>query len=179
MEAGATETSDERLMLAYAGGDAAAFERLYRRHKDALYRYFLRHVETADAGELFQDVWQKLIQARGGYRSDAPFAAWLYRIAHNRLVDHWRRARPHDELPADAVDADARGPESQVEQDDTARRLLAALARLPAEQREIIVLREERNLTLEQIADIQGVGRETVKSRLRYALAKLREAFHD
>jgi RNA polymerase sigma-70 factor (ECF subfamily) len=179
LEAGATETSDEMLMLAYAGGDAGAFERLYRRHKDALYRYFLRHVEAADAGELYQDVWQKLIQARAGYRSDAPFAAWLYRIAHNRLVDHWRRLRPQDELSEDLAASEAQRPEVQAERADTARRLLDALARLPVEQREIIVLREERDLTLEQIAEIQGVGRETVKSRLRYALAKLRESFHD
>ncbi|MES0872677.1 sigma-70 family RNA polymerase sigma factor [Sinimarinibacterium thermocellulolyticum] len=179
MEADATEDPDEMLMLAYAGGDAGAFERLYRRHKDALYRYFLRHVEAADAGELYQDVWQKLIQARGSYRSDAPFAAWLYRIAHNRLVDHWRRLRPQDELGDELAASAAQQPEIQVERADTAQRLLVALAQLPAEQREIIVLREERDLTLEQIAEIQGVGRETVKSRLRYALAKLRESFHD
>lgn len=179
MEAGATETSDEMLMLAWAGGDAGAFERLYRRHKDALYRYFLRHVDAADAGELYQDVWHKLIQARDSYRSDAPFAAWLYRIAHNRLVDHWRRLRPQDELSDELAASDTQRPDVQVERADTARRLLDALALLPVEQREIIVLREERDLTLEQIAQIQGVGRETVKSRLRYALAKLRESFHD
>ena len=166
-------------MLAYAGGDAVAFERLYRRHKDALYRYFLRHVDAADAGELFQDVWKNLIQGRARYRSDAPFAAWLYRIAHNRLVDHWRRQRPHDELSAELAAADAQRPDVEVERADDARRLFDALALLPVEQREIIVLREERALTLEQIAEIQGVGRETVKSRLRYALAKLREAFDD
>ena len=78
-------------MLAYAGGDAGAFERLYRRHKDGLYRYFLRHTEGRDmAAELFQDVWKGLIQARERYRPDAPFSAWLYRLAHNRLVDHYR-----------------------------------------------------------------------------------------
>ena len=179
LEASAAEVSDEMLMLAYAGGDAGAFERLYRRHKDALYRYFLRHVDAADAGELYQDVWKNLIQARSRYRSDAPFAAWLYRIAHNRLVDHWRRVRPQDELSDQLAQADSDRPDVQAERADDARRLLAALALLPAEQREIIVLREERDLTLEQIAEIQGVGRETVKSRLRYALAKLREVFHD
>ncbi|MEW6168659.1 MAG: sigma-70 family RNA polymerase sigma factor [Pseudomonadota bacterium] len=166
-------------MLAYAGGDAGAFERLYRRHKDTLYRYFLRHVDAADAGELFQDVWKNLIQARGRYRADAPFGAWLYRLAHNRLMDHYRRLRPGDALPEDLSAPAAERPDAQLERDDGARRLLAALGRLPSEQREIIVLREERELTLEQIAEIQGVGRETVKSRLRYALAKLREVLDD
>jgi RNA polymerase sigma-70 factor, ECF subfamily len=161
------------------GGVFVLFSPLPPRHQDALYRYFLRHVDAADAGELYQDVWKNLIQARSRYRSDAPFAAWLYRIAHNRLVDHWRRARPQDELSDELAAADAQRPDVQAERADDARRLLAALARLPAEQREIIVLREERALTLEQIAEIQGVGRETVKSRLRYALAKLREVFSE
>lgn len=165
-------------MLAYAGGDTGAFERLYRRHKDSLYRYFLRHVDASDAGELFQDVWKNLVQARGRYRADAPFGAWLYRLAHNRLMDHYRRSKPSEALPDELSIPAAEQPDARLERYDGARQLLAALARLPAEQREIIVLREERELTLEQIAEIQGVGRETVKSRLRYALAKLREALN-
>lgn len=165
-------------MLAYAGGDTGAFERLYRRHKDPLYRYFLRHVDAGDAGELFQDVWKNLVQARGRYRADAPFGAWLYRLAHNRLMDHYRRSRPGEELSEALSSPASEQPDAQFERYDGARQLLAALARLPAEQREIIVLREERELTLEEIAEIQGVGRETVKSRLRYALAKLREALN-
>ncbi len=171
----ADEPRDAQLMLAYAGGDMAAFELLYRRHKDPLYRYFLRHVDPSDAGELFQDVWKNLVQARGQYREDAPFAAWLFRIAHNRLMDHYRQARPMDEVPEDLPDSPDTQPQMQAERADTARSLLQALATLPREQREIIVLREERDLSLEEIAEIQGVGRETVKSRLRYALARLRE----
>lgn len=171
----ADEPRDAELMLAYAGGDMAAFELLYRRHKDALYRYFLRHVEAADAGELFQDVWKNLVQARSQYREDAPFGAWLFRIAHNRLMDHYRQSRPTDEVPEDLPAPVDVQPQVQAERADTARSLIRALAQLPREQREIIVLREERDLSLEEIAEIQGVGRETVKSRLRYALAKLRE----
>lgn len=164
-------------MQAYAGGDAAAFETLYRRHKDALYRYLLRGTSSPDvAGDLFQDVWKNLIQARARYRPDAPFGAWLFKLAHNRMMDHFRMQRPtselSDELPAPASER----PDETVARRAGAETLLRALYALPAEQREVIVLREERDLTLEQIADIQGVGRETVKSRLRYALAKLREA---
>lgn len=162
-------------MRAYAGGDMAAFELLYRRHKDPLYRYFLRHVDPSDAGELFQDVWKNIVQARAQYREDAPFAAWLFRIAHNRLMDHYRQRRATDEVPEDLPAPAELQPQVQAERADTVRSLRQALAALPAEQREIIVLREERELSLEQIAEIQGVGRETVKSRLRYALAKLRE----
>ena len=164
-------------MQAYAAGDAAAFEALYRRHKDALYRYFLRHTASPEpAAELFQDVWKNLIQSRSRYRPDAPFGAWLYKLAHNRLMDHFRSQRPTTEVPEDLPAPESERPDETVARRAQAERLLRALALLPAEQREVIVLREERDLTLEQIADIQGVGRETVKSRLRYALAKLREA---
>lgn len=182
---GPLEPSDEALMLAYAAGEATAFEPLYRRHQDALYRYLLRGCQGAHtAQELFQDVWQKLIQARLRYRADAPFGAYLYKLAHNRLVDHWRSQRPQVPVPEPELE-NLPAPESQRPDETESRRqqatrLLRALAALPPEQREIIVLREERELTLEQIAVIQGVGRETVKSRLRYALAKLREVItHD
>jgi RNA polymerase sigma-70 factor (ECF subfamily) len=171
-------------MQAYAGGDAAAFEALYRRHKDPLYRYFLRHTASPDhAAELFQDVWKNLIQARARYRPDAPFGAFLFRLAHNRLMDHFRAQRPDRqggaEVPEDLPAPEHERPDHAVARRAEAARLLRALMLLPPEQREVIVLREERELTLEQIAEIQGVGRETVKSRLRYALAKLREVLDD
>ena len=163
-------------MQAYAGGDAAAFEALYRRHKDALYRYLLRGTSSPDlAAELFQDVWKNLIQARLRYRPDAPFGAYLFKLAHNRLMDHFRMRRPTREVPEDLPAPESERPDAQAARRFEAQRLLQALALLPPEQREVIVLREERELTLEEIAAIQGVGRETVKSRLRYALAKLRE----
>jgi RNA polymerase sigma-70 factor, ECF subfamily len=168
-------------MQAYAGGDAAAFETLYRRHKDALYRYLLRGTASPEtAGDLFQDVWKNLIQARARYRPDAPFGAWLFKLAHNRMMDHFRMQRPTSEMPDDLAAPESERPDQTAARHGEARRLLDALAALPAEQREVIVLREERDLTLEQIAEIQGVGRETVKSRLRYALSKLREVIgHD
>src|SRR4051812_3780665 len=83
--------ADEHLMLAYAGGDAAAFEALYARHKGPVFRYLLRSVkEAAQADELFQDVWMRVIEARARYEATAKFTTWLYTIAHHRLVDHWR-----------------------------------------------------------------------------------------
>lgn len=167
-------------MQAYADGDVAAFEALYRRHKDPLYRYFLRHAGSPDhAAELFQDVWQRLIQARSRYRPDAPFGAYLYKLAHNRLMDHFRAQRPTAEVPEDLPAPEHERPDHAAARQAEASRLLRALMGLPAEQREVIVLREEREFTLEQIAEVQGVGRETVKSRLRYALAKLREVLDE
>jgi RNA polymerase sigma-70 factor, ECF subfamily len=87
--------------------------------------------------------------------------------------------RPTTEVPEDLPAPESERPDVTAARRSEATRLLRALALLPAEQREVIVLREERDLTLEQIAEIQGVGRETVKSRLRYALAKLREVIGD
>ena len=176
----ADSSDDAALMLAYAGGDAGAFEVLYRRHKDALYRYLLRGCrQPAIAQEMFQDVWQKVIQSRLRYRAEAPFGAWLYKLARNRRVDHWRSQRPAEPVPESLAAPDAEQPDVAVERAFEARRLLQALAALPDEQREVIVLREEQDLTLEQIAQVQGVGRETVKSRLRYALAKLKGVLVD
>ncbi len=167
-------------MQAYAAGDAAAFEPLYRRHKDALYRYLLRASASPDvAAEIFQDTWKNLIQARSRYRPDAPFGAYLFKLARNRLMDHFRAQRPTVEVPEELPAPESERPDHMVARQSQASALLRALAMLPAEQREIIVLREEQDLTLEQIAEIQGVGRETVKSRLRYALAKLREALFE
>ena len=83
--------SDEHLMLAYAGGDSAAFETLYSRHKGPLYRYVLRSVKgRGEAEELFQDIWMKVVEAASRYAPQAKFTTWLYTVAHHRLVDHWR-----------------------------------------------------------------------------------------
>src|SRR5690348_18487030 len=90
-----SDQTDEELMLAYAGGDLLAFEMLYRRHRGMLYRFLLRTLRhRADADELFQDTWSRLISARERYRPEAKFTTWLLQIAHNLIVDRFRRHRP-------------------------------------------------------------------------------------
>ena len=174
------DASDETLMLAYAAGDAAAFEQLYARHRGKLYRYLQRQLrDNAVADELFQDVWQRVIAARSGWKPDAGFATWLYTIAHHRLGDHWRSLKHRPSAPADADErmarvADPDTPERVVSEFERRRQLQLALDDLPEEQREVLLLRLEQELTLEEIGDITGVGRETGKSRLRYAMDKLR-----
>jgi RNA polymerase sigma-70 factor (ECF subfamily) len=173
-------TSDEQLMLEWVAGDGAAFEQLYGRHRTRLYRYLLRQVrDGALADELFQDVWQKVIVARTSWVPEAAFATWLYRIAHNRLGDHWRASKYRPPAPEDADERAARipdpdTPERRLSEFEQRRRLQLALDALPPEQREVVVLRLEQELTLEEIGEITGAGRETVKSRLRYAMDKLR-----
>jgi RNA polymerase sigma-70 factor, ECF subfamily len=182
------EADDEALMLAYAAGDAPAFDALYARHRGGVYRYLVRQCGSTAADELFQDVWMSVIRARGTYAPTAKFATFLYRIAHNRLVDHWR-ANGHrgllvvgaagdpdaDDDPLAGVPApSADEPEARASLHELGERLRDAVASLPAAQREAFLLQHEGGLSLAEIAELTGAGVETVKSRLRYALDKLR-----
>ena len=189
-EAGRGEDADEAWMLAYRDGDAGAFDRLYARHKGPVYRYLRRHAAAA-ADELAQDVWMRVIHARGGYDVRAKFTTWLYTIAHNRLMDHFRAtgrdaarfAAPTGDDEAEDLFEDQPHPDPQppqmLERREAAARILAALGDLPEPQREAFVLQQEGGLTVEEIAAATGVNRETAKSRLRYALSKLRAALAD
>lgn len=178
------DKTDEELMLAYAGGDLLAFEMLYRRHRGMLYRFLLRNLRhRADADELFQETWSRVVGARERYRPEAKFTTWLVQIAHNLVIDRFRRQRPQASAEeTDTVLRQLDAPES--EQPDRAlgefeqrRRLQRALEELPEEQRIAFLLRMESGLGLEEIGEITGAGRETVKSRLRYALARIRARF--
>lgn len=170
-------------MLCYRDGDAGAFDVLYERHRGGVYRYFLRQCRNAAvAEELFQDVWMNLIRARAAYAVRAKFSTYLYRLAHNRLVDHYRQRQPAAGSDVagdcDALESvpDERVQPAEVSLDlkEQAARLMALIAELPHEQREAFLLQQEGGLTIEEIASSTGVPPETAKSRLRYALAKLR-----
>jgi len=177
--------SDEELMLRYRDGDVRAFEDLYARHRGGVFRYVLRQVGFRSAAEeVFQEVWTNIISSRARYRVEARFATFLYRVAHNCVIDHFRRKPPLQLISLEEDGAEEamqvagpqqEQPERALARRQTARQLLRVLALLPDEQREVFLLHEEGGLTLEEIADVTGVGRETVKSRLRYALAKLRQ----
>ena len=173
-----TEQNDEALMLAYAGGDARAFEQLYQRHKDKVYRYFLRHChEQTHADDLFQDTWSNLINARTRYTDSAKFTTWLFQIAHNRLIDHFRRQniRVADPVDEDLPDQNQQQPEQLASQQQSIQQLYKLIGQLPQDQRDAFLLHQEAGLTLEQIAETTGTTRETVKSRLRYAIQKLKQ----
>lgn len=171
-------------MLGYRSGDASAFEVLYDRHKGALYRYLLRQCRVAAvAEELLQDVWLNLVRARERYEVKAKFTTYLYRLAHNRLIDYYRRqssglpmsyqdGSTFDEIPDSAQPA----AETRLDLKRQAARLKELIAGLPEAQREAFLLREETGLSVEQIAEVTDVNPETAKSRLRYAVARLRQA---
>ena len=174
---------DSALMLRYRDGDVAAFETLYRRHKDAVYRYLLRLCQhRAMAEDVFQEVWAKIIKARDSYRPTAKFTTFLYRVAHNCFIDHIRRNKRHQHpsnLEPDQQPDPSDLPETETERSLARRRLEAALKDLPEEQRDVFLLREEAGLSLDQIAAVTGTNRETAKSRLRYATKKLRAAIDE
>lgn len=174
---------DSALMLRYRDGDVAAFEVLYRRHNDAVFRYLLRLCQHRDTAEdVFQDAWGKIVKARDSYRPTAKFSTFLYRVAHNCFIDHIRRNKRHTQTAAVEPDSQpdpADLPEVETERSLARRRLEAALQDLPEEQRDVFLLSEEAGLSLDQIASVTDSNRETAKSRLRYAVNKLRAAIDE
>jgi len=194
-DAGNPDDTDEALMLAYGRGDAAAFERLYARHKGPTYRYLLRHTsERPVTDELHQDVWMSVVRARRRYAAEARFNTWLYTLARHRLIDHWRAQRGvrftslDDEGASTMLDAQLAAERGGAQGDDplsatidaqAGQRLVVALADVPAAQRDAFLLHVEAGLSLEEIARLVGAPPETIKSRLRYAYRRLRAALED
>src|ERR1700722_18982476 len=176
---------DAKLMLQYRDGDADAFLALYAHHKGPLYRYLLRQVRNAGAAaDLFQEVWSRLIATRARYEARAKFATYLFHIAHNCTMDFFRRdlamrraARSDDaDAQAEPEVPEYQRPDGIAEFAEQQSALLAALGALPQEQREAFLLHEETGLTIEEIARVTDVGLETAKSRLRYAIRKLKKS---
>jgi RNA polymerase sigma-70 factor, ECF subfamily len=181
MEAG---DADAQLMLRYAQGDARAFDELYERNRAGLWRFIRRLMRDAAAtDDVFQECWSRVIGSRERYRPTARFTTWLYRIAHNCCMDHWRksgRRSAHESADDDAIAAAADVPTGEplaiAVADEADQRLRAALALLPDEQRTAFLLYVEAGLSVAEIAEQTGTGAETAKSRLRYAVAKLKES---
>ena len=189
---------DDRLMRAFAQGDARAFERLYQRHHAALYRFVRRLLGSACAAqtdEVFQDTWMRVVQARERWSPQgAVFRTWLFTLAHHRAIDCLRKSGR--EMSVDAVAGDdnepwqpeaaawsawppagadaSAAPEEQAFWRAAGQRLLDCLDALPAAQRSVFLLHHEDGLQLDDLARALELGFETAKSRLRYAMSKLR-----
>jgi RNA polymerase sigma-70 factor (ECF subfamily) len=174
-------SSDDALLARYREGDGAAFEILYARHRQGLYRFLLGlsgKPELAD--EVFQETWLSLIRSASQPQGRATFRTWLFQIARNRLIDHWRKHGAHQPLhdsydeQLHAVGDETNDPEQLLNLSRDSQRLESALQALPADQREVFLLRAHGDLDLAQIASLTDTPLETVKSRLRYAQQKLR-----
>lgn len=171
-------------MEIYRDGDLQAFDQLFNRFKDILYRYLARQTGNfAIAEEIFQETWAALIKHRKNYTVKAKFKTYLFHIAHNKLIDFYRSKQ---NAKSDIVSYDEQHDEMIVEEHTNKsiehhadvqskyNHLLTLLEKLPAAQRDVFLMHEEAGMTLVEIADVMSVSRDTVKSRLRYALQRLR-----
>ena len=183
--------TDEDLMLNYKNGDSRAFEILYLRHKNAMFSYLTRQCgNQAIAEELFQEIWMKLIRARERYTVQAKFTTYIYHMAHNLLIDFYRKQKhgipvsynenSDDESdPPTIINTAHQDPAYLADIRQQAEMLGENIKKLPEAQKEAFLLREEAGLSLEEIAQVTGVSAETAKSRLRYAVRKLRQAIRE
>jgi len=184
-----TDDADEDLMVLYQRGEVRAFEVLLTRHRKPVYNFILRFVGDKETAEdLLQEAFMRVIKGAEAYKRQAKFTTWLYTIARNLCVDQTRRRkhRKHASLDAPIDASDDSGtlldviPSNEMASDrksvnkelhETMQRAVAALSE---EQREVFLMREILDLPFKQIADVVGVPENTVKSRMRYALEKLR-----
>ena len=179
--------TDEELLTRYVdANDQFAFQALYSRYRTRLHRFVLRLSRDAhEAEEVFQETWMAVIRGKVKYHPSARFAAYLFSIAHRRLADRWRRLKrsparqPEGEAsfdPDEFTDDFAVTPEEWTQHAQLRNALLSELGKLPVAQREVFLMKAEADLSLEEIAAITGATHEATKSRLRYALARLRAA---
>ncbi len=188
------EVTDEVLMVRFQGGDRAAFAILVRRHKAPIYNFVLRMVRSSSSAEdLTQDTFVKVVQSSGEFKHEARFYTWLYAIARNLCIDHLRKMslRQHPSLDQPSPQSpdgptllertagSAPSAERTAIGAEMGQRITRCVEALPAEQREVFLLREIGNLSIKEIAVIVAVPEGTIKSRLRYALERLQESLSE
>ena len=167
--------TDEDLMLRYSAGDLASFRELYRRHSQGLYRFVAwRSPRRAWVDEIVQDAWASLHAARAGYQPQSAFRTYLYQIARNRLIDILRQREGQGQEAAAELVHEGASPQQSLELKQQHAQLHAAIAALPVEQKEALVLQQFSGMSIQDIAVVTGAEAQTVKSRLRYAMQKLR-----
>lgn len=173
------ESTSAELMLAYAAGNAEAFNQLYLIHKAPMFRFILRQgVAESKADELFQEIWLKVIKARKNYQASAKFQTWLYRIARNHLIDEFRRfgeTQLMSLIDDETLDSNHQSPEESIDVERKNNDLLQLIKTLPFEQRQAFILRQETGMSSVDIALVTGTSPETAKSRVRYAINQLKK----
>ena len=173
----------EREVAGLRRGNPEALAALLERYQNRLYRYLLRMVrEPATAEDLFQQTWLRVAQNIRRYDAGRSFEAWLFSVARNLAIDHLRRIRPQSldeptysgETAAERLPAAAPGALQLVLERERAEWVTAAMDELPTTYREVLTLRFEEEMKLEEIAEVMGTPLSTVKSRLRRGLEDLR-----
>lgn len=173
-------------MLAYQAGKLSAFNCVYQRHKDSIYRFFLYHCSSSSyAEDLCQETWTAIINRIEQYQTSAKFKTYLFTVARNKLIDFYRRHSHLDQLSDsyDSVDEELQqagehshssAQTSQPERHVSNSQIIEQINKLPTYQKQAFILKEE-GFSLQEIADISATNTETIKSRLRYARSRLQQ----
>lgn len=178
--------SDSELLQSFIGGNKLSINPLISRHRSRVYNYILMMVkDPATADDIFQETFLKVIASveRGTYVDNGRFVSWVLRIAHNQVIDHFRSSRTSQHVTSDDVGFDILSRSSIMEDnaedklinEQTAQKVRALVDTLPAEQREVVMLRHFMDLSFKEIADQTGVSINTALGRMRYALINMRK----
>lgn len=185
--------ASESLMLRFRSGDVRAFEILLQRHRQSIYEFVLRSVgtyNTAQAEDLTQETFLRVVKQAGSYEPRSKFTTWLFTLARNLCIDASRRRKHRKAQSLDAPDEEGHSlldrtsdggmpVDRQAVSTELRARLERAIEELPEDQREVFLMRESADLSFKEIADVIGISENTVKSRMRYALEKLRASLDE
>jgi RNA polymerase sigma-70 factor (ECF subfamily) len=178
------DPSDDEFVERYRRGEVLALEELAAKYRAQLFGFILGLTQSrTEADDVFQEVWLRAIRKLSHYKR-GNFFGWLLRIARNIAIDRARKRKPEVSLDQPAADGEAgswdlpsrdRGPARHLADRDTGRRIMAAVAALPLEQREVFLMRVQLDLQFKEIAKAQRVSINTSLARMQYALGKLRQ----
>lgn len=185
------DLTPEELLGRYVGGSDEAFTLLVERMGGRVYGFVLRFLnDPHEAEDVYQGIWTRVASHAAGFDGRARFRTWLYQIARNGCLDALRQRRRNrilriedlERAPGeegnlmDRIPATTPTPETEVTVAELGERIAAAVRTLPEQQRDVFLLREDGDLTFDEIGAMLGCGKETAKSRMRYALQHLQEA---
>jgi RNA polymerase sigma-70 factor, ECF subfamily len=174
------ELADNLIMLKVRDGEVGKLGILFERHHVPLFNYFVKLTGRRDASEdLVQEVFLRMLKYRQGYRGESQFTVWMYRIARNAWVDHFKKAKREvlfNENDEEPVSNDP-NPSDDLEEKQEVNQLRAALAKLSPEKREVLVLSRYQEMKYEEIAELLGCAVGTVKARVHRAIKDLKDVY--
>ena len=182
--------SDYELITRFIKGEESCFEQLIHRHKSKVFAYINLYIrDQALAEDIFQDTFLKVIQSvkAGKYSDNGKFLSWVMRIAHNLIIDNFRRVKQMNTISNDNYDSDLFNSmklsdgniENELIKKQIHNDVRAMVSSLPDDQREVVILRHYADLSFREIADITGVSINTALGRMRYALINMRKMMED
>jgi len=172
--------SDIQLMLKVKSGDLDKLGILFERHKNAIYSYFYRNTFDKNAcDDLSQNVFYRILIYRSRFDGYGKFSTWMYRIAHNVLVDHYQKNKPLDiaEGLSESEHTDKNEADSSLLEDEQQQLLVKAIRQLPVDQREALIMSRYQGLKYKEIAEIQNCNEGNIKVRIFRALTALKEIY--